>query len=260
MSTALVRLSSPEDTAALVASGHLKPNALGEALLRLPAKDAKMHMQTLPALVQVQTATAAIGSGTEVPLLPLMLADQAAITAMIDTSMFEVPQLITLLRRAGDEDGLGDFDEVVTERKRRMITLTNRKGESVRVPVYVNPDRAWAYFQTVIRAEDRAWRREVLRKLGAIFLAYLLACKREDKLEVEDEEWEAVMNLCPETYLARAREAAGEDIESDGLEDDLIKRHRAAMKEAFTLPEDTLAAEATAPTKAADLAADLDMG
>lgn len=258
MSTALQLGSLPtSEIRALVASGRLKPAQFAEALLVLPAEDASAHLQSLPLVVQSGTVRAVIGAGSEAALLPLMRPEDAAVSVMIDTSMFEVTSMLVDMMRAGLEEV--DYEAIREARARRTVTIVTPKGEEKRVPVYVNPERALIYFQTVVRSTDRRWRNAVLKALGRVFLAYLFKCIEEGTLGVEEDEWDDCWQLTPEGFRDEARALARRTLGgSEELERQLIARHAKAMREAFRLPEDFMAGASRA--KADDLAAELDLG
>lgn len=259
MTTTLSRrltTASVEETVNLVRNGQIPLEDFGTALLAMSEQDARKRLQSLPVPIQSSTMHLTIGGGNEAPLLTLMKSKEAVTAMMIDVSMFEVTSLMVDMMR-GDEGTA--VDEVREERSRRTVVIVDPKGNSRIVPVTMNPERAWVYFQTVARNPDQAWRERVMRRLGLNYLGYLHACIDEGLLDVEDDDWFACLDACDEDYRHDALQQ-GRTHSAEALEDELITRHANSMKKAFKLPEDFMKNPEVAAAKADDLVGDLDLG
>lgn len=255
MSNALV-LHSVAETVALVASGRVKLDELGTALMAMPEEDARERLQALPVKVQSTVVRLAIGGSSEAPLLCLMKTEEAATAVMLDGAMFEETSLYVDVTRA-DEDT--ELEDIMEERSRREVVIVDPKGNRQVVPIYLNPERAWVYFQTIARHPDQAWREEVMEHLGIALLAYLYASVEKGDLDVDLDDWDECMNLCDDDYRQDAL-TMGKRNSAEKLEDDLIELHAASMCQAFQLPEDFMKNPEVAAASATDLAESLDLG
>ncbi len=259
MSTALSRrlaLASVEETTAMIHSGQIPLEDFGQALTIMPPQAARERLQALPVPVQSSTMRLTIGAASEAPLLELMTSRVASTSVMLDVSMFEITSLAVDMMRGGEG---ADANEVKEERGRRTVVIIDPKGTRRVVPVYLNPERAWVYFQSIARNPNKKWQNHVLRRLGLPFLGFLHACIDEGKLDVEIDDWTQCLEDIDDDYRDDAIQL-GRTHTADDLENDLIDRHAGAMRRAFRLPDDFMKKPEMAAAKADDLVSDLDLG
>lgn len=258
MSTVLsiVSRSSVSETTALVVSGRVTLEDFGTALCKMPEDDAREHLQALPVTIQSTVVRLAIGGGSEAPLLCLMKAREAATAVMLDGAMFEVTSLMTDVMRADANFEIADVNE---ERRQREVVVIDANGNHRVACVYINPERAWVYFQTVARSTNQTWRERVMKRLGISFLAFIYASVEEDEIDVDIDDWEDCLAKCDDDYREDAL-TLGKRRTSKELETDLVDRHAASMKKAFKLSEDFMKNPEVASAKADDLVGDLDLG
>lgn len=252
----LLRTSDVTNTMALVASGQVTLTDFGTALSVMSEDDARERLQAMPVTVQSTVVRLGIGGGSEAPLLCLMKAKEAATAMMLDGAMFEMTSLYVDVARADDEV---EFSDIKEERSRREVVIIDPKGNRQVVPIRLNPERAWVYFQTVARSQDQVWRERVLKRLGIAFLAYLYASIEEDQLDIDLDDWDECMNQCDDDYRQDAI-TLGKRKTAEELESDLIDRHAENMRRAFKLPEDFMKGSEVAAATATDLAKGLDLG
>lgn len=249
MHTALTLTASPLDAAALVLRGAVTPDAAVTALTTMEPREAKAILAALPPVVQTRLVRNATGGSLEAPLLHLLSPEEAVRAIFIDGSMWDrIKNRTWRTRVLGSRNvnivymhNAGELAERVADRDGRTFRVQEGGSKTEKVYLYLNAENAFVYLNAIFRADDRTWRKEMLRIIGPGLLAFVMGKYQACELEVETDEWEELLEHAPEDYRSSAaRLARSED--AGTIEYRLLCRHMRRLHEVTAVPKDLVAA------------------
>ncbi len=257
MSTAVIRIQDIDSAQvpALIATGTLEPSEVGRQLIGLPQVVVTEVLTGMPVMMAAAVCRDSVGCGDEMMFLAHLPVDAAADVMLTDLVLFAgISDLHAFKRLALEGMPLDQYRDEVSD---RTIEVTNVRGDVVRIPFVLDPERAKLYVTTLL-ALDEPHRDELIEKLGGeeafvTLCAFVVSVMMDQDCEW-DEEWiKAIAShgvLVPAMSLSRR-------VDRIALEHELLEPHVESMQRHFA-PVQAVFAEYE-DTSTADLLASLEL-
>jgi hypothetical protein len=216
---------------ALIVTGALEPAEVGRQLMSLPATVVAEVLTSMPVMMAAAVCRDSVGCGDEMILLENLPPEIASDVMFTDLVLFAgVDDLHAFRLLALEGVPLGKYKQEVSD---RTLEVTNVRGETVRIPFALDPERVKLYVNTLLALDEECFDRLVDAMGGEETLITLCAFVVSVMVSRDydwDDEW---MEVVADRGLLVSALALSRQVDRIALEHELLDPHLESMKAHF---------------------------